>query len=225
MWKLGALAAGVLVLGGCGNEVAPASRSTPSVSLGLRAIEPTPGPGGAGTPGQTEPVPHPTTKLPSRPELPKAAYERISVTRLRAPNAALRLPPAGYAQVVFACSYEEWSWQYEENVLTNRNPPGRHLAGDERGDQLDAVMGSEVGRALGSPADPVSEDWMARSYTEDSWPERELVSAYQVRRVNLTRAKVLAARNAYAKGCSVKYTAPLLDAVRVSIYAPWAWTI
>jgi hypothetical protein len=66
---------------------------------------------------------------------------------------------------------------------------------------------------------------MARSYTEDSWPQRELVTAYEVKRVNLTRAKVVAARNAYAKACSVKYTSPLLDAVRVSVYAPWAWKI
>ncbi|WP_165547033.1 hypothetical protein [Kribbella sindirgiensis] len=48
---------------------------------------------------------------------------------------------------------------------------------------------------------------------------------YEVKRANLTRAKVLAARNAYAKGCSVEYTAPLLDAVKVSVYAPWKWTI
>jgi hypothetical protein len=157
--------------------------------------------------------------------LPKAAYEKISVTRLQSPNAALQLPRAGYAQVIFACAYEEWSWQYEYDVLTNYNPPGRHWAGDKRGDQLSPVAGSEVGRALGSSADPLSDDWMARSYTEDSWPDRQLVTAYQVKRGNLTRAKVLAARNAYAKGCSVKYTSPLLDAVQVSVYAPWKWTI
>ena len=225
MRKLGALVVVGLVLGGCGSEVAPGSGSTPSVSLGLKAIAPTPGPGSPETPGATRPVPYPTTRLPSRPELPKAAYGRISVTRLQAPNAALRLPRPGHAQVVFACSYEEWSWQYEHNVLTNYNPPGRHWAGDDRGDQLVAAVASEVGRALGSSDDPLSDDWMARSYTEDSWPERELVTAYEVKRVNLTRAKVLAARNAYAKGCSVKYTAPLLDAVRVSVYAPWAWKI
>ncbi|RZT28377.1 hypothetical protein EV649_2154 [Kribbella sp. VKM Ac-2569] len=225
MRKLGALVVGVLVLGGCGSEVAPRSGSTPSVSLGLRAIESSPRPGVVETPGATTPVPYPTTRLPSRPELPKSAYEKITVTRLQSPDVALRAPRAGYAQVIFACAYEEWSWQYEYDVLTNYNPPGRHWAGDKRGDQLSPVAGSEVGRALGSSADPLSDDWMARSYTEDSWPERELVTAYEVKRVNLTRAKVLAARNAYAKGCSVKYTAPLLDAVKVSVYAPWKWTI
>ncbi|RZU15430.1 hypothetical protein EV645_2967 [Kribbella rubisoli] len=227
MRRLGGLLVLVVVLGGCGQEVAPRAGSTPS--LGLRAIEPS---GGATqtspyptTPGSTQPAPYPTTPLPRRPELPPEAYQRISVTRLDAPSAALQVPPAGYAQVVFACSYEEWSSQYEYNVQTNYNPPGRHLRGDNIGDFLGAVSASEVGRALGSPADPVSEDWMARSYTEDSWPERQLVTAYQVKRANLTRAKVLAARNAYAKGCSVKYTSPLLDAVQVSIYAPWDWSI
>jgi hypothetical protein len=163
--------------------------------------------------------------LPARPELPKAAYEKIGVTRLQAPNAALRVPRAGYAQVIFACAYEEWSWQYEYDVQSNYNPPGRHWAGDDRGDQLHPKWGSEVGRALGSSNDPLADDWMARSYTEDSWPDRQLVTAYEVKRGNLTRAKVLAARNAYARGCSVKYTAPLLDAVKVSVYAPWKWTI
>ncbi|MET9268918.1 hypothetical protein [Kribbella sp. NPDC003557] len=226
MRKLGALVVGVLLLGGCGSEAAPESGRTPSVSLGLRAIESsrTP-PGSAPTPGATRPMPYPTTPLPQRPELPKAAYQRISVARLQAPDVALRAPRPGYAQVIFACSYEEWSGQYEYDVQTNNNPPGRHLAGDERGDQLNAVAASEVGRALGSPADPLSDDWMARSYTEDSWPQRELVTAYEVKRINLTRAKVVAARNAYAKACSVKYTSPLLDAVRVSVYAPWAWKI
>lgn len=223
MGKLGAVALGVLVLTGCGTEAAPTSGSTPS--LELTAIAPSTTPRDAGTPGATTPVPYPTTKLPSRPELPKAAYQQNSVTRLDAPNAALQLPPAGYAQVVFACSYEEWSWQYEYDVRTNYNPPGRHWAGDKRGDQLTPVTGSEVGRALGSSEDPLSDDWMAKSYTEDSWPQRELVTAYQVKRRNLTRAKILAARNAYAKGCSVKYIPPLLDAVRVSVYAPWPWTI
>ncbi|MFD3405782.1 hypothetical protein ACFWUU_34165 [Kribbella sp. NPDC058693] len=163
--------------------------------------------------------------MPQRPELPPEAYQRISVSRLDAPDAALQVPPDGYAQVIFACSYEEWSLQYEYNALTNYNPPGRHLRGDKTGDFLASVSQSEVGRALGSAEDPTSNDWMARSYTEDSWPDRQLVTAFQVKRVNLTRAKVLAARNAYAKGCSVKYTAPLLDAVRVSIYAPWDWSI
>jgi len=225
MRRLGALAVAVLLLGGCGNEAAPESERTPSVSLGFKAIEPTPAPGELRTPGATTPVPYPTKRLPSRPELPKAAYQRITVTRLQAPNSALRAPRPGYAQVIFACSYEEWSWQYEYDVLTNYNPPGRHWAGDDRGDQLNPPANSDVGRALGSSADPLSDDWMARSYTEDSWPDRELVTAYEVKRANLTRAKVVAARNAYAKGCSVKYIPPLLDAVRVSIYAPWAWTI
>jgi hypothetical protein len=224
MRRLEGLLVLALVLGGCGEEVAPRSGSTPS--LGLRAsgeaLETSPYPS---TPGATRPLPYPTTPLPRRPELPPEAYQRISVSRLKAPNAALQVQPAGYAQVIFACSYEEWSPQYEYNVQANYNPPGRHLRGDKVGDFLAAVSTSEVGRALGSAADPVSDDWMARSYTEDSWPDRQLVTAYQVKRVNLTRAKLLAARNAYAKGCSVKYTAPLLDAVRVSIYAPWNWSI
>lgn len=225
MRKLGALVVAVLVLGGCGTEAAPLSGSTPSVSLGFAAVGPTPSPGTLETPGATTPVPYPTKRLPSRPELPQAAYQQIEVTRLEMPNAALQLPRAGYAQVIFACAYEEWSWQYEYDVQTNYNPPGRHWAGDKRGDQLVPAMGSDVGRALGSSNDPLSDDWMARSYTEDAWPERRLVTAYQVKRANLTRAKVLAARNAYARACSVKYTAPLLSAVQVSVYAAWNWTI
>ena len=232
MRRLGGLLVLVLALAGCGDEVAPRAGSTPS--LGLRAIEPPDGTGaqtpgaqtpGAQTPGVTQPAPFPATPLPRRPELPASAYQQISVVRLQTPNAALQLPPDGYAQVIFACSYEEWSPQYEYNATTNYNPPGRHLRGDKVGDFLGSISASEVGRALGSAADPTADDWMARSYTEDSWPDRRLVTAYQVKRVNLTRAKVLAARNAYAKGCSVKYTAPLLDAVRVSIYAPWNWSI
>ncbi|MGW5187967.1 hypothetical protein ACWEOO_01830 [Kribbella sp. NPDC004138] len=92
-------------------------------------------------------VPCPTKRLPSRSELPKVAYQRITVTRLQAPNSALRAPRPGYAQVIFACSYEEWSWQYEYDVLTNYNPPGRHWAGDDRGDQLNPPANSDVGRA------------------------------------------------------------------------------
>ncbi|WP_371407234.1 hypothetical protein OHA10_17260 [Kribbella sp. NBC_00662] len=224
MRKLGGLLVLALVLGGCGEEVAPRAGTTPS--LGLRAIEPSGGTSSyAETPGATKPAPYPTTPLPHRPDLPPEAYQRITVVRLQAPDAALHVPPDGYAQVIFACSYEEWSWQYQYNLQTSYNPPGRHLRGDEIGDYLGSISASESGRALGSAGDPVSDDWMARSYTEDSWPDRQLVTAYQVKRVNLTRAKVLAARNAYAKGCSAMYTAPLLDAVRVSIYAPWDWRI
>jgi hypothetical protein len=232
MRRLGGLLVLALALAGCGDEVAPRAGSTPS--LGLRAIEPSDGTGAqtpaaptpmAQTPGVTQPAQYPTTPLPRRPELPASAYQQISVVRLQTPNAALQLPPDGYAQVIFACSYEEWSLQYEYNVQTSYNPPGRHLRGDKAGDMLGAFTESEVGRALGSEADPTSDDWMARSYTEDSWPDRQLVTAYQVKRANLTRAKVLAARNAYAKGCSVRYTSPLLDAVQVSIYAPWDWSI
>lgn len=227
MRTLGGLLVLTLVLGGCGDEVAPRAGSTPS--LGLRAIEPSGGVAPTSsyptTPGATQPVPYPTTPLPQRPGLPPEAYRQMTVVRLEAPDAALQVPPEGYAQVVFACSYEEWSWQYEYNLQTNYNPPGRHLRGDKIGDYLGSISASEVGRALGSAGDPLSDDWMARSYTEDSWPDRQLVTAYQVKRVNLTRAKVLAARNAYAKGCSAKYTAPLLDAVRVRVYAPWDWKI
>ena len=36
---------------------------------------------------------------------------------------------------------------------------------------------------------------------------------------------MLEARNQYAIGCSAKNVPTLLDAVRVSIYAPWDWKI
>lgn len=227
MRRLGGILLLVALLGGCGDEAAPRDGATPTLVFGAAepSRAPTVGHTPEQTPGATQPMPHPTTPLPVRPALPAAAYQRISVTRLEAPDAALRVPPEGYAQVIFACSYEEWSHQYEFNIRDNPNPPGRHLRGDKKGDWLNAITASKVGRAHGSPADPVADDWMARSYTEDAWPERRLVTAYQVKRVNLTRAKVLAARNDYARGCSVRYTSPLLDAVRVSVYAPWDWTI
>src|SRR5262245_43745587 len=130
MRRLGGLLVLALALAGCGDEVAPRAGSTPS--LGLRAIEPSGAYSpGAQTPGVTQPVPYPTTPLPQRPELPASAYQQITVARLQMPDAALQLPPGGYAQVIFACSYEEWSFQYEYNTTSNYNPPGRHLRGDK----------------------------------------------------------------------------------------------
>jgi hypothetical protein len=103
--RLGGLLVLALVLGGCGEEVAPRAGGTPS--LGLRGIEPSAGTVSAQTPGATQPVRYLTSPLPQRPELPASAYQQISVIRLQAPNTALLVPPDGYAQVISACTYEE----------------------------------------------------------------------------------------------------------------------
>jgi hypothetical protein len=71
----------------------------------------------------------------------------------------------------------------------------------------------------------LAEDYSARSFTEDSWPERSLVTAFEVQRSNLSRANVLAVGNQYAVGCSARNVPPLLDGVHVSIYAAWDWKI
>jgi hypothetical protein len=94
-----------------------------------------------------------------------------------------------------------------------------------RGDYLDARTATRTAEALGSHGDPVATDYLARSFTKDSWPTRKLVTTYDVARGSLTRANVVAARNFYADGCSAKYVAPLLAGVRVSIYAPWTWKL
>lgn len=219
MRKLGVLLLSLpLLVAACGEEVAPLSDSTPDTSVGGPVGSPHPQ-----TPPQSQQIPVPT-KLPHRPPLPESAYQEITVTRLVAPDVALRAPTAGHAQVIFACDYEEWSFQYRSNQ-SNTNPPGRHPWGDSRGDILEARTARITSEALGSHGDVVADDYLARSFTEDSWPERKLVTAYEVQRSNLSRANVLAARNQYAVGCSAMYVPPLLDAVHVSIYAPWDWKI
>jgi hypothetical protein len=128
--------------------------------------------------------------------------------------------------VIFACDYEEWSPQYETNLRDSRlNPPGLHQGGDKRGDYLSARTATRTRQALGSHGDVLADDYSARSYTEDSWPDRKLITAYEVQRASLTRANVLEARNQYALGCSADNVPALLDAVRVSIYARWDWKI
>jgi hypothetical protein len=201
------LVAALLVTAGCGTESAgttPAADSAPSTP-----------PSAPPTPELTRPV-FPT-KLPSRPALPKSAYQQLTVHRLSEPDSSLRAPAPGFAQVVFACDYEEWSPQEQRNA-TNRMP-----ANDIRGDYLDATTATRTTEALGSHGDPQAADYIARSFTKDSWPIRKLISTYDVARGNLTRANVVAARNFYADGCSARYVAPLLTGVRVSVYAPWTW--
>ena len=80
--------------------------------------------------------------------------------------------------MIFACAYEEWSGQYEYDVQTNYNPPGRHWAGDDRGDQLSPVAGSEVGRATGCLADVISQSgdsfrWRPEGDEEHAWLTRQ----------------------------------------------------
>jgi hypothetical protein len=219
MRKLGVLLLSLpLLVAACGEEVAPLSDSTPDASVGGPFGSPHPQ-----TPPQTEQIPVPT-KLPSRPPLPSSAYQQLTVTRLKNPDMALRAPAPGHAQVTFACDYEEWSFQYRSNQ-NNTNPPGRHLRGDNQGDILNAPTANITSRALGGHGDALADDYSARSFTEDAWPERRLVTAFEVRRSNLSRANVLAARNQYAVGCSAMDVPPLLDGVHVSIYAPWDWKI
>jgi hypothetical protein len=109
-----------LLVGACGEEVAPLSESTPDASVDGPFGSPNPQ-----TPPRTQQIPVPT-KLPS---LPSSAYQQLTVTRLENPDVALRAPAPGHAQMIFACDYEEWSFQYQSNQ-SNTNPPGRHLKGD-----------------------------------------------------------------------------------------------
>ncbi|GAB3818679.1 hypothetical protein [Kribbella italica] len=202
------LAAAVLLTTACGTEPAATAPAADSTST-----PPSPPP----TPELTRPV-FPT-KLPSRPALPDSAYQQLTVHRLTDPDTSLRAPAPGFAQVVFACDYEEWSPQEQRNAIE------RMPANDSRGDYLDARTATRTTEALGSHRDPQAADYFARSFTKDSWPTRKLVSTYDVARGNLTRANVVAARNFYADGCSAKYVAPLLTGVRVSVYAPWTWKL
>jgi hypothetical protein len=208
------LAAAVLLSAGCGTESAgriPAAESDPPSAWPITPASPPP------TPELTRPV-FPT-KLPSRPALPASAYQQLTVHRLTEPDTSLRAPAPGFAQVVFACDYEEWSPQEQRNAME------RMPADDVRGDYLEARTATRTREALGSHGDPQAADYFARSFTKDSWPTRRLVSTYDVARGSLTRANVVAARNLYAAGCSAQYVAPLLTGVQVSIYAPWTWKL
>ncbi|TDO33484.1 hypothetical protein EV643_13219 [Kribbella sp. VKM Ac-2527] len=225
--QLGVLLCLPFLVAACGTETAPTADASPSayISLQMQGSPSSGQPSPEATPTQTQPAPFPT-KLPSRPPVPESAYQQITVARLDAPESALRAPGPGNAQVILACDYEEWSLQYETNLHDARlNPPGQHPMGDQRGDYLNARTSTRSGEALGNHGDPVAAGYIARSYTEDSWPQWKLVTAFEVQRRDLTRKNVLGARNQYAIGCSAKYVPTLLDAVRVSIYAPWDWKI
>ncbi|ONI69998.1 hypothetical protein BWI15_26200 [Kribbella sp. ALI-6-A] len=214
------LVVAVLLVTGCGTEAAGTMPATePTTPAAPPSPPPTPAapPSPPPTPELTRPV-FPT-KLPSRRPNPASAYQQLTVHRLTEPDTSLRAPAAGFAQVVLACDYEEWSLQDEQNTR-ERMPPN-----NRSGDYLSARTRTRTREALGSHGDPMAADYFARSFTKDSWPTRKLVTTYDVARANLTRANVVAARNAYAEGCSARYVPPLLDAVRVSVYAPWAWKL
>ncbi|MEV5962075.1 hypothetical protein AB0L70_09945 [Kribbella sp. NPDC051952] len=215
-WGIAALA---LLVAGCGTEAAPTGGKPTLVAsvVGGRTGAPTPQ-----TPSyRPPPTPEYTVVPPTRTPAPAGAEQQLTgLKHLTTPDKSFP-PLAGQAQVTFACAYESGSAQE-----TNSGPNRQNLPGDSRGPNNGDVLApgtfQYIAKAFGTPDFVIAgpEDYAA-TYTQDSWPVRQVVTVLRVRRERLTRPNLLQARNEYAKGCSNMWYWFDPRVVRVSVYAPW----
>ncbi|TCC34205.1 hypothetical protein [Kribbella speibonae] len=198
----------VLLLAGCGTEEPTTAEA--SYDLSPTYAQATATPSG----WQSSPAVNPPRRTPIPPGA--NAEELSGMRRLQAPDRSLFPPRPGEAQVIFACTYEEGSAQWDANALNHLNTPG--ATGRS---WLNAMSYDETIKRLGRGTEHVTEpDFYLQAYTRDSWPVRELVTVYSVKRSQLSKLNLVIARNEYAMGCAYDRW---LDTrmVQVSLYAPW----